>query len=461
MEAMAPRTVLLLLAAALAPTQTRAGECGVGRETGSAGRAGAAPGKPRSRVAQLDPPAPSPPASQAPRPAPVPARDPALGPGRRSESHRASPPGSHSLWNFHTAVSLSGLKEPRFIVVTYVDDTQIARYDSDGETQKYEPRAPWMKQEGPEYWEEETQIAKNWEQIYRVDLRTLLGYYNQSEGGSHTIQEMYGCEVGSDGRLLRGYYQHAYDSHDYIALNDDLTTWTAADTAAQITRRKWEQAGEAERTKAELEGTCVQWLLRYLDNGKDALLRTDPPKAHVTHHPGSNGDVTLRCWALGFYPADITLTWQKEEEEQTQDMELVETRPSGDGTFQKWASLVVPSGEEHKYTCHVNHEGLAEPLTLRWEPPQSMVTIIAVIALLVLLGAVVTVVVFVRKRRRNTGGKGGNYALAPGRDSSQSSDVSIPDCKGDIILAIDLGRGRVDMIGFQGLQESPLVSMED
>uniref|UniRef100_A0A8C8U362 Ig-like domain-containing protein n=1 Tax=Peromyscus maniculatus bairdii TaxID=230844 RepID=A0A8C8U362_PERMB len=298
--------------------------------------------------------------------------------------------GSHSLRYFDTIVSRPGLGEPRFISVGYVDDTQFVRFDSDAETPREEPRAPWVEQE-PEYWEEQTRLAKDNEQIARGNLRTLLGYYNQSEGGSHTIQLMYGCDVGSDGRLLRGYRQYAYDGRDYIALNDDLTTWTAADMAAQITRRKFEQAGDAEGWRAYLEGECLEWLRRYLENGKDALQRTDPPKAHVTHHPGPEGKVTLRCWALGFYPALITLVWQKEEEEQTQDMELVETRPSGDGTFQKWAAVVVPSGEEKNYTCHVYHEGLPEPLTLRWgkEGVGFTVPIMPTIAVLLLLGAVI------------------------------------------------------------------------
>ncbi|XP_076413407.1 patr class I histocompatibility antigen, A-2 alpha chain-like isoform X1 [Peromyscus maniculatus bairdii] len=346
--------------------------------------------------------------------------------------------GSHSLRYFHTIVSRPGLGEPRFISVVYVDDTQFVRFDSDAETPRMEPRAPWVEREGPEYWEEQTRIAKGTEQTFRVNLRTLLGYYNQSEGGSHTIQVMYGCDMGSDGRLLRGYNQDAYDGRDYIALNDDLRTWTAADTAAQITRRKWEQGGVAERRRAFLEGECVEWLRRYLEIGKDTLQRTDPPKAHVTHHPTLKGDGTLRCWALGFYPAEISITWQRDGEEQTQDTELVETRPSGDGTFQKWASLVVPSGEEQRYTCHVHHEGLKQPLTLRWEPPQSPVHIWAIIAAVV---AVITVALgaVVWWRRRNTGGKGGNYTPASGRDSGQSSDVSLPGCEGDT-LGTDLGR---------------------
>ncbi|XP_074254437.1 saoe class I histocompatibility antigen, A alpha chain-like isoform X1 [Saimiri boliviensis] len=299
--------------------------------------------------------------------------------------------GFHSLRYFDTSVSQPGRGEPRFITVGYVDDTQFVRFDSDAASPREEPRAPWVEQEGPEYWDLQTQISKATAQTQRSNLQTLRGYYNQSEAGSHTYQRMYGCDLGPDGRLLRGYEQFAYDGKDYIALNEDLRSWTAADTAAQITQRKWEAASEAERMRAYLEGECVEWLRRHLENGKETLQRAEPPKTHVTHHPVSDHEATLRCWALGFYPAEITLTWQRDGEDQTQDMELVETRPAGDGNFQKWAAVVVPSGEEQRYTCHVQHEGLPETLTLRWElSSQPTIPIVGIIVGLAVLGAVVT-----------------------------------------------------------------------
>ncbi|XP_049571654.1 BOLA class I histocompatibility antigen, alpha chain BL3-7-like isoform X5 [Orcinus orca] len=334
--------------------------------------------------------------------------------------------GSHSLRYFNTGVSRPGRGEPRFIAVGYVDDTQFVRFDGDAPNPRMEPRAPWVEQEGPEYWDRETRNFKDAAQNFRAGLDTLRGYYNQSEAGSHTLQQMYGCDVGPDGRLLRGYRQDAYDGADYIALNEDLRSWTAADAAAQNTKRKWEAAGCAERYRNYVEGACVEALLKYLETGKDTLQRADPPKTHVTHHPISDREVTLRCWALGFYPKEISLTWQRDGEDQTQDMELVETRPSGDRTFQKWAALVVPSGEEQRYTCHVQHEGLQEPLTLRWEPPQPTIAIIGLIVGLVLLvvtGAVVAGAVIWRKK--HSGEKGGSYAQAASSDSAQGSDVSL------------------------------------
>ncbi|XP_040841758.1 patr class I histocompatibility antigen, A-2 alpha chain-like isoform X3 [Ochotona curzoniae] len=325
--------------------------------------------------------------------------------------------GSHSLRYFDTGMSRPGLGEPRFVEVGYVDDTQFVRFDSDSENPMMEPRAPWMQQVEQEYWDWNTRNAKNNALINRMNLNILRGYYNQSEAGSHTIQYMYGCEIGEDGRLLHGYRQFAYDGTDYIVLNEDQHSWTAANMAAQISKRKWEAEDLADRHRAYLELECVGWLRRYLEMGQETLQRADPPTAHITHHPVSDQKATLRCWALGFYPKDITLTWRRDGEDLTQDTELIETRPSGDGTFQKWAAVLVPVGEGQRYTCHVEHEGLPEPLTVRWEPPQPTVPMWGVIAGLVLLaavfiGAVVTAVMMKRKR---SGGKGGSYTKAAGK----------------------------------------------
>ncbi|XP_017725717.1 PREDICTED: HLA class I histocompatibility antigen, A-1 alpha chain-like isoform X3 [Rhinopithecus bieti] len=256
--------------------------------------------------------------------------------------------GSHSFSYFHTAVSRPGRGEPRYLEVGYVDDTQFVLFDSDAASPRMEPKVPWVEQEEPEYWELHTEHAKAHARLFRVRLRTLLRYYNQSEA--------------------------------------------------------------------------------------------DPPKTHVTQHPISDHEATLRCWALGFYPAEITLTWQRDGEDQTQDMDLVDTRPAGDGTFQKWAAVVVPSGEEQRYTCHVQHKGLREPLTLRWElSPQPAIPIVGIVAGLVVLGAVITGAVVTAVMWRKKPGHflpidrtGGSYSQAARSDSAQGSDVSLTACKGRV-----------------------------
>ena len=80
-------------------------------------------------------------------------------------------------------MSRPGLGEPRFISVGYVDDTQFVRFDSDAPDPRIEPRSRWVEQEGPEYWDQETQRTKDTAQFFRVYLNTLRGYYNQSEAG--------------------------------------------------------------------------------------------------------------------------------------------------------------------------------------------------------------------------------------------------------------------------------------
>ena len=84
---------------------------------------------------------------------------------------------------------------------------------------------------------------------------------------------MYGCDVGPDRRLLRGFRWIACEGKDYLALNEDLRSWTAAEMAAQISKLKLEQGSASRHSRNYLEGACVEWLRRHLENGKDTLLR--------------------------------------------------------------------------------------------------------------------------------------------------------------------------------------------
>nr|XP_027780685.1 popy Class I histocompatibility antigen, A-1 alpha chain-like isoform X2 [Marmota flaviventris] len=166
--------------------------------------------------------------------------------------------GSHSLKFLITAMSRPLRGEPHIIEMGYVDDTPFLQFEFDAGIRKMEPQTPWMELEGREYWHRETQYARGLQQIYRDGLKILLSYYNQSD---------------NYWRLLRRFWQYAYDGTDYIALNEDLRSWTVVDMAAQITQRKWEAQGVTETNRAFLEGRCVEILRKHLENGKEILQR--------------------------------------------------------------------------------------------------------------------------------------------------------------------------------------------
>ncbi|XP_036919663.1 patr class I histocompatibility antigen, A-126 alpha chain-like [Sturnira hondurensis] len=336
--------------------------------------------------------------------------------------------GAHILRYFCT--SESGPGKFRHVVVGYVDDTEVMRFDSGDSNPVAQPPVPWMEQpwveqEDPEFWEEQTRACKQCAQFSGAKLNNLRAYYNQSEDGSHTFQMTCASEVGSDGRFLSAYSQYAYDGTEIFALNLELSSTNGANKTVQITlRRDFLHQDDVELWRPLLEHTFPNRLRLFLKKGKGSLLRADPPKTHLTHHPISDHEVALKCWALGFYPADITLTWQRDGEDLTQDMELVDTRPTGDRTFQKWAAVVVSPGEEQRYTCHVQHQTMPEPLTLRWDPPpQPTMTIVGIAAALGVLGAVAAGAVMWRRKCSGRGKK--SYSQAAYSDTSQGSEVSL------------------------------------
>ncbi|XP_066117382.1 major histocompatibility complex class I-related gene protein [Saccopteryx bilineata] len=260
---------------------------------------------------------------------------------------------THSLRYFRLGVSDPSHKIPEFISVGYVDSHPITTYDSVSRLK--EPRAPWMAEHlAPDHWERYTQLLRGWQQAFKVELKNLLSHYNHS-GGSHTYQRMIGCELQEDGSTS-GFLQYAYDGQDFLIFNKDTLTWMAVDNVAHITKRAWEaNRHELQYQKNWLEEECIAWLKRFLDYGKDTLLRTEPPLVRVSRQEIFPGITTLFCRAHGFYPPEISIIWMKNGEEMIQEMDYGDILPSGDGTYQTWVSVELDPQSSDLYSCHVEH----------------------------------------------------------------------------------------------------------
>ncbi|GAB0201615.1 class I histocompatibility antigen, F10 alpha chain-like [Grus japonensis] len=289
----------------------------------------------------------------------------------------------HSLRYFHIGVSEPSPGVPQFVSVGYVDGNLIARYDS--ETGRAVPGADWMRDNlDQRYWDGQTQIGQNNQQVNRVNLDTLRDRYNQSGSecglgrgsvGPTHWQCMVGCDLLEDGST-RGYSQFAYDGRDFIAFDMDTMTFTAADAAAQITKRKWEADGtEAERQKHYLQNTCVEWLRKYVSYGQAVLEKKERPTVRVSGQE-TPGILTLHCRAYGFYPRPITVSWLKDGEVRDHETERGSIAPNSDGTYYTWASITARPEEKDKYRCRVEHASLPEPGLFAWESESNLLAIV-------------------------------------------------------------------------------------
>lgn len=87
----------------------------------------------------------------------------------------------HTLQYYYTAVSDKGSDLPEFSIVGYVDDREFINYNSESHLAR--PVTQWMeKNEGPEYWDRETQIFKGTEPVFRHNVRTVMSRFNQTGG---------------------------------------------------------------------------------------------------------------------------------------------------------------------------------------------------------------------------------------------------------------------------------------
>uniref|UniRef100_A0AAR2K0K3 Immunoglobulin C1-set domain-containing protein n=1 Tax=Pygocentrus nattereri TaxID=42514 RepID=A0AAR2K0K3_PYGNA len=245
------------------------------------------------------------------------------------------PASSHSLQFVYTATVTQGSRFPEFIVVGRLDGQQIVYYDS--KTRKMIPKTEWMnKFGGPEA-------------MVKVSVDTLMQRFNKTKEVSvQTLQRMFGCELHDDG-TNKVYDQFGCDGEDFFSLDLNTETWTAASDKAVITKQKWERTCDASFRKAHLETECIEWLEKYVEYGRSSLETKVRPEASLFQKDSSSPVV---CHATGFFPKAVMISWQKNGEDLHEDVELRETLPNQDGTFQKRSVLTVSPEEQTQLHLH-------------------------------------------------------------------------------------------------------------
>ncbi|KAG9261545.1 patr class I histocompatibility antigen, alpha chain G-like [Astyanax mexicanus] len=306
---------------------------------------------------------------------------------------------THSLQFFLTTVT-PVISIPEFTAVGQVDAEQAEYYDSNNRTVVL--KVSWLnKSDDAEHWEMKLHHAANQEAFSKSIMAVALKVFNQAEKGLHTLQTTIGCQLDDNGSR-RGFAQFGYDGDDLLTLDLKSETWIAA--VPQILPFI-NSSSSAQGTKQFILYQCIDCLLMYVEFGKSVLERKDPPEVSVFQKDSSSSVV---CHATGFFPKAVMISWQKNGEELNEDVELRETLPNQDGTFQK-RSILTLSPEELKnnnYTCVIQHSSLKKELVLLVSDHKvlsgngvSVGLIVGVMVGALLLVIIICAAVFIWKRR--------------------------------------------------------------
>ncbi|XP_052441315.1 class I histocompatibility antigen, F10 alpha chain isoform X2 [Carassius gibelio] len=261
--------------------------------------------------------------------------------------------GQHSHIVIYTATKgVPGF--PEFVAATMVDGTQVNYYDS--EIKEVIPRQDWVRGAVDEqFWQRNTQIRSNVHQVFKNNINTVMERFNQTQG-THIVQQMYGCSWDEETGDVDGFDDFGYDGESFLSLDLKNLRYISTMPEAHITLVK------VNNNKALLEAKkqyrtqeCIEWLKKYLQYGKSTIERKVSPQVSLLQKDPTS---SVSCHATGFYPKEVTISWQKNKQDHDEDVDLGELIINEDGTFQKTSTLNVKP-EEWKmnvYECVVEHK---------------------------------------------------------------------------------------------------------
>lgn len=180
------------------------------------------------------------------------------------------------------------------------------------------------------------------------------------------LQLIYGCQLDEKGNQ-RGLYHFSVGGEHSLTLDQESVTWGTYHPQAMGFKdildgfKIWNR-----NNLMYLKQDCIPRLKKFYEHGAAIINRKEPPE--VTIRSRSGAGLVLVCIVTGFYPKEISVTWERNGETLFDNVLSTDILPNYDFTYQLQKSVDIHTDDQHKYTCRVDHGSLSEPLRVDWEP---------------------------------------------------------------------------------------------
>ncbi|XP_036436886.1 major histocompatibility complex class I-related gene protein-like [Colossoma macropomum] len=184
------------------------------------------------------------------------------------------------------------------------------------------------------------------------------------EEGVHTFQRMYGCLWDEDSGHSDGFDVYGYDGVDFMTLDLESRQFIALVPEAKFMAQEWNRnTTQLETLLLYYTHECVAWLKTFfVKNHKYDVffLPLCPVIPTITQRLKLGLLSVVVCRVTDLSSKTVRMCWQKNEEDVEDYVEIGETLPNGDGTFQKTIYLAVRLEEliKNKYRCAVEFRTL-------------------------------------------------------------------------------------------------------
>nr|XP_023663966.1 major histocompatibility complex class I-related gene protein-like [Paramormyrops kingsleyae] len=319
---------------------------------------------------------------------------------------------THSMQYIYSASS--GIPNfPEFVSVGLLDGEPMNYYDS--KIRRMTPRQDWIPQAvDAAFWDRNTQNLMGAESVFKSGVEIIKPRFNQTGGKCCMFTTVTltaaGCACLSDGFIYMeipvkttaaASYSPTEEMWSQTGLSASSCTetrmwvWVSkAQAAKQLCRhkprasyqlrktrlresaltvktlrglRQWESdRAQLDYWKSYLTQTCTEWLKKYVSYGKSTLERTVRPEVSLLQKDPSS---PVTCHTTDFFPKGIVVTWRKDGVDMHSDVEVGETLPNGDGTFQITSKLTMKPEDwkMNSYSCVVQHKSLQDDIVVLLE----------------------------------------------------------------------------------------------